>query len=463
MRHSSIQPADGIFTPGRRALSLGILASVSVVAFESLAVATILPSAARDLDGFALYGWAFSAFLLASLVGAATAGELADRHGSASPALLGFGAFGVGLLVAGLAPSWLVLLVGRALQGFGGGTLLSLAYAAVPRGYPPRLQSATLALLSSAWVVPAFVGPLIAGQIAEQLSWRGVFLGLVPIVLGAALILARAATQLPMRGVNSGVSRVSASVRLAIGTGSMLWGAGQTAGLWTLAFVVAGGVLAFPALVDLLPSGTFTIRPGLPAGTIVRFLLAFGFFGVEALIPLGLTTQRQLTPSMVGVALSLAALSWVGASWLQARADARDAGAGRGWRVRFGLALLMTGILGACGAIIWSPWPAATTALAWAVSGLGIGIAYPASTVLALNAVDPAHSGDAAASLEIAETLGTAVGTGVIIGLFAATMRFDWAGNASLAVPFVAATAVIVLALIPASRGLARQLLHSSS
>jgi hypothetical protein len=92
----------------------------------------------------------------------------------------------------------------------------------------------------------------------------------------------------------------------------------------------------------------------------------------------------------------------------------------------------------------------------------GIGIAYPASTALALNAVDPAYSGDAAASLEIADTLGTAVGTGVVTALFATSIRFDWAGNASLAAPFVVATVVVILALIPASRGRAHRLLHSS-
>ena len=184
--------------------------------------------------------------------------------------------------------------------------------------------------------------------------------------------------------------------------------------------------LALPAVVELLPQGAFAIRPGLPAGTSLRFLLAFGFFGGEALIPLGLTMLRQVTPSAVGFALSLAAVSWVGASWLQARADTRDGGAHRARRVRLGLGLLTLGLLGACGAIVWSASPAVATALAWGVTGLGIGVAYPASTVLALNAVEPTHSGDAAASLEIAETLGTAVGIGVTSALFATGPRLDW-------------------------------------
>jgi hypothetical protein len=89
---------------------------------------------------------------------------------------------------------------------------------------------------------------------------------------------------LPVVGVTDGVSRISASARLAIGVGMLLWGASQTAVVSTLAVCVLGAVLAVPALVELLPRGTFAIRPGLPAGTILRFFLAFGFFGGEALI-----------------------------------------------------------------------------------------------------------------------------------------------------------------------------------
>jgi MFS family permease len=442
----------GIFAPRRRVLSVGVLVSVSVIAFESLAVATILPTAAIELDGLAWYGWAFTAFLLASLVGAVEAGELADRRGSALPAWIGFATFGIGLLIAGLAPAWAALLVGRALQGFGGGMLLALAYAAVARGYPAALQAQMLALLSSAWVIPAFVGPVIAGQLAELVSWRAVFLALLPIVLGAAALFGPASRHLPAGAACHAGSSVPASVRLAVGVGLLLWASGQAAGLPTVAAIVLGGVLVVPALLRLLPRGTLVARPGLPAGTSLRFFLALGFFGGEALIPLGLTALRQAPPSQVGFALSAAALSWVGASWLQARADTRDGGAGRERRVRFGLALLAVGILGACFAVLWSAWPVVVTTVAWAVSGLGIGVAYPASTVLALNAADALRSGEASASLQVAETLGTAVGTGISGALFALGMQLTWSTNTGIVLAFGIAAAAIVVAFIPASR-----------
>jgi hypothetical protein len=192
----------------------------------------------------------------------------------------------------------------------------------------------------------------------------------------------------------------------------------------------------------------------LPAGTALRFLLAFSFFGGEALIPLGLTMVRQVPPSVVGIALSAAAVAWIGASWLQERADRGDGGAARQERVYVGLGLLAAGVLGACVAVVWSPWPAPVTAVAWGVSGFGMGVAYPASTLLALNAVDVERSGDAAASLQIAETLGTAIGTGVTTALVVSAMRLDPAFTNGLVLAFLVASSVCVLAFVPAARAL---------
>src|SRR3954447_18788873 len=137
----------GVFAASRRALTIGILVTISAVAFEGMAVTTVLPTAAVELGGLEAYGWAFSAFMLASLVGAIGAVQLADRRGLALPAVVGFSAFGVGLLIAGLAPTWPMLLFGRALQGIGGGSLGAISYLAIARMYPAETRPRMLAIL----------------------------------------------------------------------------------------------------------------------------------------------------------------------------------------------------------------------------------------------------------------------------------------------------------------------------
>src|SRR5260370_21375870 len=97
--------APGLWAPQMRALTAGLVLSVTFVAAEALAVVTVMPVVARDLGGFRLYGWVFTAFMLGSVVGIVAAGREADRHGPAIPFAAGLVLFGFGLAVAGLAPS----------------------------------------------------------------------------------------------------------------------------------------------------------------------------------------------------------------------------------------------------------------------------------------------------------------------------------------------------------------------
>src|SRR5436305_3950027 len=168
-----------------RGLTVGLVLNVTFVAFEALAIATIMPLVADDLGGVALYGWVFSAFLLADLVGIVVAGELADRFGPAVPFGAGLGLFAIGLLIGGLAPSMPVLVGARAIQGFGAGAIPAVAYVVIGRTYPDALRPRMFAILSTAWVVPGIAGPALAVVIAERLSWRWVFVGLLPLVLVA--------------------------------------------------------------------------------------------------------------------------------------------------------------------------------------------------------------------------------------------------------------------------------------
>src|SRR5438876_12105092 len=123
MLHLVQQPDGGVFSATFRGLSIGILVLMTSIAAEGMAVATVLPTVAADLNGLEWYGWAFSAFMLASLIGAIGGGELADKRSPALTGRLALAVFAVGLLVAGFAPSWSILLLGRALQGLGAGGL----------------------------------------------------------------------------------------------------------------------------------------------------------------------------------------------------------------------------------------------------------------------------------------------------------------------------------------------------
>ena len=164
--------------------------TITLVAFESLAIATVMPVVSDDLGGLGLYGWVFSGFFLGSLLGIVLAGWAADRRGTRLPFAAGLALFTVGLVVGGTAPSMAVLVVGRVLQGAGAGVIPAVAYATVARSYPPDLRPRVFAVFSTAWVVPGLVGPAAASAIEHATSWRVVFLALLPLVaIAAALAL----------------------------------------------------------------------------------------------------------------------------------------------------------------------------------------------------------------------------------------------------------------------------------
>ena len=450
---------QGVFAPGYRALSTGILASITAVAVEGLAVATILPMTAADLGGYDAYGWAFSAFMLASLLGAVATGQAADGRSAVGPTRLVFVAFGLGSLVAGLAPAWPVLLLGRVLQGLGGGGLVAIAYLAVARGYPERLRPRLLALTSTAWVVPALVAPALAGQVAEHASWRLVFLGLLPLLAcGAALVLP-ALGQLNVTSPAPGQpGRLRAAGRLAAGLGLMLWAFGLGVIGPTLLVAGFGAVLAAPALRGRLPEGTPRLRPGLPAAVATRGLLAFGFFGADALVPLGLATLRDLPPTAVGLAVTASALTWTAGSWLQDRAEARAAWTwfSRSARARVGLVLLGLSI-GAVGIAILSPEvPAVLGVVAWGIAGLGTGLAYSSTTLVALGQAPAGQEGATSASLQLAETVGTAAGTGAVGALLALAPHVQHEVADGIWWGLLLTAGVTLLGLVPAARMAAR-------
>jgi MFS family permease len=136
-------------SPEYRSLVVGVVGVVVAVAFEAIAVATAMPVAARELGGLQQYGLAFSVFLTTSLLGMVVAGEVSDRRGPVVPFVAAAVAFGVGLVVAGAAPSMLVLVLARAVQGFGAGLNIVSLYVVVGRAFPAELRPRAFSAISS--------------------------------------------------------------------------------------------------------------------------------------------------------------------------------------------------------------------------------------------------------------------------------------------------------------------------
>jgi MFS family permease len=419
-------------------LTLGLLGLITAVAFEGMAIPTILPATVEELGGLELYGWAFSAFFLTNIVGVTLAGGDADRSGPTRSFLAGLALFATGLVISGLAPSMPIVIVGRAVPGFGAGAIGSIVYTVIARAYAPQAMPGMVAMISSAWVVPGLVGPALAGLVADHLDWRWVFLGLVPPVLlmGAAVIA-------PMRTIGPAVSRPSdggrrglEAIRLTAGSTLLLAGLGLGQPVIGLPLVAIGGWLAIAAARRLLPAGSLRAERGRPSVFALVFLVAFGFFGTEAFVPLAVTDVRGASITVGGLALSAAAVSWALGSWLPARlrqtSRAKIVGAGVG---AIGVGIGVTAL------VLLPQLPIPTAALGWAIAGLGMGLAYSTLTLLVLQTAPRGEEGVSSAALQLMFTLGTALGAGVA----GALVGISESSSLPLALAIAAADALMML------------------
>ena len=433
--------------PPTRALTVGLVLGVTVTAFGALAVVTVAPRIPAELGGFERYGWIFSANLLATLIGTVWGGSQADRHGPGRAFVLGLAAFVLGSALGALAPSMTVVIVARALQGLGGGAVVTCIYVVVSIAYPDRARARVMALLSSAWVLPALLGPAAAGLVAELASWRWVFAALVPFASLVAFLtvpsflgLVGRDTDDVIAGGASGRGRLLTASLLAVAVGAGLWALAGPAPGWLRLLVGATAlVLAPQALARLTPPGTLWLAPGLASVVAARGLFFAGFITVEVYLALMLTDLLGLSSAVTGLVIATGALVWTAGSWAQARLDGlRDAAPGtspwhalaqrRERRVLLGASVLSVGLLLQLLALGLAEPAALGTAtvlavalLGWSVAGVGIGFAHAGASVLAFERaeLEGVEAGTVSAALQLADGVGAATATGVAGALLA--------------------------------------------
>ncbi|MFC8431582.1 MFS transporter [Streptomyces sp. NPDC057253] len=404
------ESAEGVLGASYRALSVGIVSVVVLVAFEATAVGTAMPVAARELDGVGLYAFGFSGYFTTSLFGMVVSGQWADRRGPVGALTAGIAGFGAGLLLSGTAGAMWLFILGRAVQGFGGGLVIVALYVVVGRAYPERLRPAIMAAFAAGWVVPSVVGPLAAGAVTEQLGWRWVFVGIpvlvvFPLALALPQIRRRAAG--PVAGkAPGGVDRrrIRLALGISLGAGLLQYAAQDLRPLSLLPGLV-GAALLVPAVLGLLPRGTYRAARGLPSVVLLRGVAAGAFVSAESFVPLMLVTQRGLSPTLAGFSLAAGGGTWALGSWVQARARVEP------YRERLmtaGMVLVAAAIATAPSVLIHSV-PVWTVAVAWAFGCFGMGLVISSTSVLLLHLSAPEEAGSNSAALQISDGLSNAL------------------------------------------------------
>jgi MFS family permease len=213
---------------------------------------------------------------------------------------------------------------------------------------------------------------------------------------------------------------VPAATGAAVGVATLTWAA-QHPSLLAAGYGAAGLVLLVFALRALLPRGTVTARPGLPTVVAARALLSGSYTGMEAYLPLTMTTVHSYSPMLSGLPLTVTALGWSAASMVQGRHPEWS----RETALRIGFGLVAVTMVSF--ALVSQPWfPAWTAFLGCAVGGAGMGIAYPSLSVLLLRFSPAPERGFNTSAMQLADWVSSAVTVGfggVLLGVLASTRQ----------------------------------------
>ena len=444
-------PAGGV---SQRRLVIGVCMTVVAIAFETIAVATAMPVAAQDLDGLRYYAWAFSVILIGSLFATVVGGRLADRIGPAKPFLVGLAVFAAGLVVAGTATTMAQLIAGRFVQGLGSGALNVAIFVCVAQVFTVTERPKMFTYISTAWVLPAFVGPPVSAWLTDRLSWHWVFFAVLPLVLlGGAMVLPtmlrlmRAFVPVtPAPGARPPAPLWSAAV-VSFGAAALLV-AGQRLDLVALGLLVAGLAALLLGLPRLMPPGFLRLPRGISQVIMVRGLLPGAFFGGEAFIPLMLVEQRGVALILAGAMLTSGAVGWTTGSWIQSRpwlTVRRDR------LVTLGCLSVALG-LAAVAMIAFAPAaPFWLVGVAWVLAGFGMGLSISSTSLAVMTLSSTAEQGRNASSLNLFDALGSSVFVGIAGSIFAAVQPSGDLG-ATFGALMLTMTAIAVLAALASLR-----------
>lgn len=434
-----------LWAPGTRSLLVGVLGLMTCIAFESFAVTTALPVVVRDLSADRWYALAFAATLTTGLIGMTVGGGWADRRGPARPLFFGGLAFllGIGLCVA--APGIGVFVLGRMLQGVGGGIDSVVLYVIIARGVPAELRSRVFGLLTAAWLLPSVAGPLLTGILVEVLHWRAVFALVLAGAAASLLVLAGSARRLPSDPAPGRVldRRVLWSVAAMASVVGL-----HVAGQRQLPELVAGTVLSVVVLVvaaaRLTPGGTLRARAGIPRWVALRGLLGGTVTVTDVYLALHLQHGLGHSPTLSGLVVAVGAFGWALGAWVQGRRD--EGASGRPFPLWPAAVLVLCGpvaVLGLVGGVL----PLTGVALGCVLMGTGMGIAYPriSSTVLSLSAPD--EQGSNSSALQVFDSLSTSALLGVAGAVLSAGLLAGYPGVFALAAGTGFAALVVASAL----------------
>ncbi len=306
-----------------------LMLAMALVAMDSTIVATAIPQVVADLGGFSLVGWVFSIYLLAQTVTIPVYGKLADLYGRKPVLVIGVIIFLIGSLLSAFSPNMVALIIFRALQGLGAGSIGATVNTVAGDLYEVAERGKVQGWLSSVWGISAVLAPAIGGLFAQYWSWRGIFLVNLPLGAVALILIVRGLHERvehhrhTIDYAGAGLLLISAGLLiLGLLQGGTAWGWGSLPSVLILGGALAAGVLAVVverrAKEPIMPVWLWTQRvtAGSYGATLTAGLMVIG---LSVFLPTWAQSVLGLSPVAAGFVLAAMSMTWPLASGYSAR------------------------------------------------------------------------------------------------------------------------------------------------
>jgi EmrB/QacA subfamily drug resistance transporter len=406
----------------------GLMLSIFVAAMDSTVVGTALPTIARELNGFSLYSWVFTGYLLTATTSVPIWGRLADLHGRKPVLLTGLAIFVLASVLCAASTGMVALIIFRTLQGVGAGCLQPVTITVIGDIFPTAQRARLQGLFSGMWALSAVVGPLLGAAFVSTIGWRWIFGINLPIGIAAVLLLWRYREQDRQRA-QGGIDLPGAAL-LTVSVALLLWGlgAGSPAAQPVLPAVAAAVLLLALFVVAERRSSRPTVplellrRPSIGLPLLVSMLAGTIMFGTTAYVPLLVQGALGGSTYQAGAVVGPMSLGWPVASVITGRILLKV-----GYRrlVLVGAFALLLGALMLTlrpeGSQVW--WLALSTA----VIGVGLGTVSTPILIVIQSSVSWQQRGSATALIQFSRTIGGAIGVAAMGVLLMSRIRAEGA------------------------------------
>ncbi len=447
----AVAPADAKALPPKalthaevRTVVIGLMLTMFLGALEQTIVATALPTIGRAFNDVENLSWVVTAYLLTATATTPLYGKLSDIYGRRAVMLTGIGIFIMGSIVCAMAPNMWVLILGRAVQGLGGGGLMSLTQTIIADIVTPRERGRYQGYIGAVFASSSVGGPVLGGVLTEHLHWSVIFWINLPLGLLALAMTSNALRYVPVHkrkhslDLPGAMLMVTAAVSLLL---AMTWGGVRFPWLsWQIIGLLLGSAILWflfswrlmGAREPFLPL-TVLANPIVRCATLAGTCCMGTLVGLTIFIPLYFETVMHFSASQSGLAL----IPLMGGTVIASTTTGKLMVVVDHYK-RMALTGITFAILSLGALAIWpAGLPFAVLILLLFCTGLGIGAVFPITTVGMQNAVTRAHMGIATGSMNFFRSLGAAL----VVALFGAIVLGGIGAGGGVSVEALARTA----------------------